>query len=245
MPSPLACSRERLLQQIDVTQEGRRFLVRRDSYGLSRYTFRAGCFSEDARGRWFFCAAVQVPVEMSMGQGAVGIDLGLKVTATCSDCQTLEGRTYRQHEKALAAAQRARRKHRVRAIHAKIRNRRQDALHKFSTDLVGEYGEIYVGDVSSTKLVKTKMAKSVLDAGWSSLKTMLKHKSAAAGIVYQEVNEAHTTRGGSECGSLTGPQGLRGLSVREWRCGGCGGLHDRDVNAARNMCHLGAGHRAP
>jgi len=220
-----------------------------DSYGLSRYTFRAGCFSEDARGRWFFCAAVQVPVEMSMGQGAVGIDLGLKATATCSDCQTLEGRTYRQHEKALAAAQRARRKHRVRAIHAKIRNRRQDALHKFSTDLVGEYGEIYVGDVSSTKLVKTKMAKSVLDAGWSSLKTMLDYKSRQAGIVYQEVNEAHrpctATRRCSECGSLTGPQGLRGLSVREWRCGDCGGLHDRDVNAARNIRDLGAGTRAP
>jgi len=216
-----------------------------DSYGLSQYTFRSGCFSEDARGRWYLCVAVAVPVVMSMGQGAVGIDLGLKATATCSDGQVLEGRTYRRHEKVLASAQRARHKRRVRAIHAKIRNQRQDALHKFSTRLVGQYGEIYVGNVSSTKLAKTKMAKSVLDAGWSSLKTMLKHKSAAAGIVYQEVNEAHTTRGGSECGSLTGPQGLRGLSVREWHCSGCGVWNDRDVNAARNMCHLGAGHRAP
>ena len=126
-----------------------------DSYGLSRYVFRAGCFAEDARGRWYFCAAVKVPVEMSTGQGAVGIDLGLKTTATCSDGQMLEGRTYRKYEKKLSAAQRARRFHQARAINARIKNVRHDELHKFSTRLVRQYGEIYVGrvDVSSGKLV--------------------------------------------------------------------------------------------
>ena len=216
-----------------------------DSYGLSRYTFRAGCFSEDARGRWFFCAAVAMEICIPVGQDIIGIDLGLKTTATCSDGDTLTGRHYRDLESALATAQRARRKQRVRAIHAKIRHRRLDAQNKFSTTLVARCGEIYVGNVSSSKLVKTKMAKSVHDAGWARLKTMLDYKSRQAGIVYKEVNEANTTRRCSECGSLTGPQGLRGLSVREWRCGDCGGLHDRDVNAARNIRDLGAGTRAP
>ena len=216
-----------------------------DSYGLSRYTFRAGCFCEDARGRWYFCVAVEAPVEMSMGQGAVGVDLGLKATATCSDGQVLDGRVYREHEKALATAQRARRKRRARAIHAKIRNVRQDALHKFSTGLVRQYGEVHVGNVSSAKLVKTKMAKSVLDAGWASLRTMLEYKARQRGIVYREIDEAYTTRGCSDCGSLSGPHGLRGLSVRDWQCVECGARHDRDVNAARNICRLGAGHRAP
>ena len=223
---------------------GRHFKVW-DSYGLSGYTFRAGCFAEDARGRWYFCAAVEMPVEMSMGQGAVGIDLGLKATATCSDGQVLEGRAGARYAAKLARAQRARRKREVRAIHAKIRNVRMDELHKFSTRLVRQYGEIYVGDVSSSKLVKTKMAKSVNDAAWSSLKTMFEYKSRQAGIVYSEVNEAYTTRTCSECGSLSGPQGLRALAVRAWQCGDCGGFHDRDVNAARNICRLGAGHRAP
>ena len=216
-----------------------------DSYGLSRYTFRAGCFCEDARGRWYFCVAVEAPVEMSCGQGSVGIDLGLKATATCSDGQVLDGRTYREHEKALGSAQRARRKRRARAIHAKIRNVRQDALHKFSTALVRQYGEVYVGSVSGAKLVKTKMAKSVLDAGWASLKGMLEYKARQRGILYREVNEAYTTRTCSECGSLGGPQGLRALAVRAWQCGDCGGFHDRDVNAARNICRLGLGHQPP
>ena len=223
---------------------GRRFGVW-DSYGLAGADFRAGCFSEDARGRWFLCVCVLVTPTVSMGQGVVGVDPGLKVTAKCSDGQVLEGRTYRRHEKALAAARRARRKRRARAIHATIRNQRQDALHKFSTGLVRQYGEIRIGDASSAKLVKTKMAKSVLDASWASLKTMLEYKSRQAGIVYTEVNEAYTTRRCSECGSLSGPQGLGGLSVRVWQCVECGARHDRDVNAARNICRLGAGHRAP
>ena len=216
-----------------------------DSYGLAGRTLRAGCFSEDARGRWYFCAAVEMEIAVPTGQGAVGIDLGLKATATCSDGQVLEGGTYRKHEKTLAAAQRARRFERARAINAKIRKVRQDEAHKFSTTLVRQYGEIYVGNVSSAKLVKTKMAKSVHDAGWASLKRMLQYKSQQAGIHYEEVNEAYTTRTCSECGSLSGPQGLTALSVRAWHCVDCGGSHDRDVNAARNICRLGAGHRAP
>ena len=215
-----------------------------DSYGLAGYAFRGGCFSEDARGRWYFCVAVEGPVKMSCGQDAAGVDLGLKAAATPSDGEPLDGWPYRDLEPALAVAQRARKKGRVRAIHATIRNRRHDALHQFSTKLVERCGEIYVGDVSGTKFVKTKMAKSVLDAGWSSLKTMLEYKSRQAGIVYREVNEAHTTVSCSGCGSASGPRGLEGFRVREWECVECGARHDRDVNAARNILALGRG-RAP
>ena len=217
-----------------------------DSYGLSKYKFRAGSFNEDSRGRWYFNVAVEVDVQPTLGQGAVGIDLGLKDVATCSDGVKLENsRFYRRMEDKLAIAQRARNKRRVKAIHAKIKNRRKDAQHKFSRKLVNKYGEIVVGDVSSTKLAKTKMAKSVYDAGWSQLKTMLEYKCAHAGIVFKVVNEAYTTRTCSSCGSLSGPQGVNGLRVREWRCVECGVLHDRDVNAARNILHLGAGRCPP
>ena len=113
--------------------------------------------------------------------------------------------------------------------------------HKFSRKLVNQYGEIVVGDVSSTKLAKTKMAKSVYDAGWSQLKTMLEYKCAHAGIVFKVVRETNTTRACSSCGSLSGPQGVNGLRVRVWECVECGVLHDRDVNAARNILSLGAG----
>ena len=213
-----------------------------DSFGLSQYKFRSGSFNEDARGRWYFNVVVEVDIQPSAGQGAVGIDLGLKDVAACSDGEKLENsRFYRRMEDKLAIAQRARNKRRVKAIHAKIKNRRKDAQHKFSRKLVNQYGEIVVGDVSSTKLAKTRMAKSVYDAGWSQLKTMLEYKCAHAGIVFKVVRETNTTRACSSCGSLSGPQGVNGLRVRDWECGECGVLHDRDINAARNILSLGAG----
>lgn len=224
---------------------GRHFKVW-DSFGLSQYTFRSGSFNEDARGRWYCNVVVEVDVQPSAGQGAIGIDLGLKDVATCSDGVKLEnGRFYRDLEDKLATAQRARNKRRVKAIHAKIKHRRKDALHKFSRRLVDQHGEIVVGDVSSTRLAKTRMAKSVLDAGWGQLKMMLEYKCAHAGIVFREVREAYTTRTCSSCGSLSGPQGVNGLRIRSWGCVECGVLHDRDVNAAQNILSLGAGRCPP
>ena len=172
----------------------------------------------------------------------MGIDLGLKECATTSTGDKIEGRWYRGHEQALAKAQRANKKKRVKAIHAKIKNQRKDDMHQFSSKLVQENAAIFVGDVASAKLVKTKMAKSTLDAGWSSLKTMLEYKSHQAGIVFMEVNESYTTQTCSCCGVIpaSSPKGRAGLGIREWVCSDCGAAHERDVNAARNI--LAAGH---
>lgn len=114
-------------------------------------------------------------------------------------------------------------------------------LHKFSTRLTKEYGAIFVGDVSSQKLVKTKMAKSTLDAGWSMLKTMLEYKSQQAGVVFEVVNESYTTQTCSCCGSIpaSSPKGRAGLRIREWTCSDCGAVHNRDTNAARNILAAG------
>ena len=145
-----------------------------DSYGLSQYAFRSGSFTEDSRGRWYFNVVVQVQATEVSGKGAVGMDLGLKDTATCSNGLKLESKQfYRKAEKQLGMAQRANKKKRVKAIHAKVKNRRADAIHKFTTQLVREHSFIVIGNVSSSGLAKTKMAKSVLDAGWFMLKTVL------------------------------------------------------------------------
>ncbi len=94
--------------------------------------------------------------------------------ATCSNGVQLNAKQpYRMLEKKLGIAQRARKKNRVRAIHAKIKNQPKDALHKFTTRLVNQSGAIFIGNVSSRKLAKTNMAKSVFDAGWYMLKTQL------------------------------------------------------------------------
>ena len=212
-----------------------------DSYGLGQYELRAGSFSEDSRGRWYLNVAVKVQAVASTGTASVGIDLGLKEAAVTSDGQRIEGRFYRKLEAKLGVAQRAGKKARVRAIHAKIANQRKDMLHKFSTALVRANAAIFVGDVASAKLVKTKMAKSTLDAGWSSLKTMLEYKSHQAGIVFMEVNESYTTQTCSRCRLIpaSSPKGRAGLGMRGWTCCHCGAVHDRDVNAARNILALG------
>jgi transposase len=214
-----------------------------DSYGLSQYAFRSGSFTEDSRGRWYFNVVVQVPVVEVSSRGEVGIDLGLKDTATCSNGLKLESKQfYRNAEKQLAVAQRANKKKCVKAIHAKVKNRRADHLHKFTTQLARENSLIVVGNVSSSGLAKTNMAKSVLDAGWYMLKTQLDAKSKAMQGVFLEVNEAYSTQACSGCGSISAnsPKGRAGLGIREWTCPDCGAMHDRDVNAAKNI--LAAGH---
>ncbi len=214
-----------------------------DSYGLSQYAFRSGSFTEDSRGRWYFNVVVQVQTAEVSGNGAVGVDLGLKETATGSNGLKLESKQfYRKAEQQLGMAQRAKQKKRVKAIHAKVKNRRADTIHKFTTQLVRENSFIVIGNVSSSGLAKTKMAKSVLDAGWYLLKTQLDYKSKAMQAVFLEVNEAYSTQACSCCGSVSvnSPKGRAGLGIREWTCPDCGALHDRDVNAARNI--LAAGH---
>ena len=213
-----------------------------DSYGLSQYTFRSGSFTEDSRGRWYFNVVVQVPVIAVSGRGEVGIDLGLKDYATCSNGEKLQANQfYRNAQKQLGIAQRANKKRRVKAIHAKVKNRRANAIHQFTTKLVRENSLIVVGNVSSKALVKTKMAKSVLDAGWYMLKTQLDAKSKAMQGVFLEVNEAYSTQACSCCGCISSnsPKGRAGLGIREWTCPDCGAVHDRDVNAAKNILALG------
>lgn len=213
-----------------------------DSYGLSGFEFRSGSFSEDSRGRWYFNIVVECEQQPSDGRKSVGIDLGSKTIATCSDGTRLgNARLVSRYAKKLAIAQRANKKKLVKTIHAKIKNTRKDVLHKFSTKLVDENAFIVVGNVSSKALAKTKMAKSVLDAGWFMLKTQLKYKANARSVVFEEVNEAYTTQTCSCCGriSSSSPKGRAGLEIREWECAECGAQLDRDINAAKNILRKG------
>lgn len=218
-----------------------------DSYGLSQYKFRSASFNEDSRGRWYFNVVVDVPEqETTKGKSAVGIDLGCKDAATCSNGEKLSGRWYRGMEEKLGKAQRAGKKKEVKNIHAKIANRRKDEMHKFSRKLVNENAAIFVGNVNSLALAKTRMAKSTLDAGWGILKTMLEYKCDHAGVVFEEVNEAYTSQTCSSCGDKpdSRPKGIAGLGIREWTCDSCGERHDRDINAAKNILAVGHGRLA-
>lgn len=216
-----------------------------DSYGLSRYELCAGSFNEDSRGRWYVNIAVKAQIEekrLPDGATSVGIDLGLKTMATYSDGTAFDmPRWYRLSEGALGIAQRANKKRRVKAIHAKIKNQRKDAIHKETTALVKKHAAIFVGNVSAAALAKTKMAKSVLDAGWSTFRTQLMYKAIRQCVVFAEINEAFSSQTCSSCGTLpdSRPKGIAGLGIREWTCSDCGTVHDRDVNAALNILRCG------
>ena len=213
-----------------------------DSYGLSKYQIKTGSFVKDSRGRWYVCLVVDnVPQIKSHGKTSIGIDLGLKDLATCSDGVKLKApKIYRQYEQKLGIAQRAKNKKRVKAIHAKIKYIRQNMLHQFSHKLVTKHAAIFVGNVNAKALAQTKLAKSVLDAGWSMFRIMLKYKCENAGVWFEEVNEAYTTQTCSCCGSrYSSPKGRAGLGIREWQCMECGILHDRDINSALNILALG------
>ena len=217
-----------------------------DSYGLANYELGAGNISEDARGRWYLNVTVKVKKQPKPSTGevelSVGIDLGLKDFAATSDGQVFSlDKLYRKYEGELAIAQRAGKKDRVRAIHAKIKHSRKDQLHKLSTALVEAYGAIFIGNVNASALAKTRMAKSVLDAGWSMFRTMVQYKSDDAGVWFDEVDEAFSTQTCSCCKKRTGPKGLEGLGIREWACSECGGYHHRDINSSDNI--LAAGRR--
>ena len=213
-----------------------------DSYGLSKYNVKTGSFVEDSRGRWYVCLVVDNATTIkSKGKTSIGIDLGLKDLATCSDGLKLKApKIYREYEQKLGIAQRAKNKNRVRSVHAKIKNIRQNMLHQFTRKLVNEHAMIIVGNVNAKALAQTKLAKSVLDASWTTLRTMLKYKCENAGVLFEEVNEAYTTQTCSCCGSrLSSPKGRAGLGIREWQCMECGTLHDRDINSALNILALG------
>jgi putative transposase len=223
----------------------------RASFGLSAYELRAGCFAQDARGRWYLNVAVPAPrllearLAPSPTDKALGIDLGLKALAAFSD-ESLENidapQFYRDLESALGRAQRARKKGRVRALHARTGNRSKDFLHKCSTGLARSgYAAIFVGNVNAANLARSGHGKSVLDAGWSALRTMLRYKCADAGVWFEEIDEAFSTQTCSVCNSRSGPRGREGLGMREWTCRMCGTTHDRDRNSACNI--LAAGRR--
>jgi transposase len=103
---------------------------------------------------------------------AVGIDLGLKTLATLSTGKKIKGpRAFRKYEVKLATAQRARNRQRIRALHAKITIVRRDHMHKWTARVARRFRTVFAGDVSSSRLAKTRLAKSVLDASWTDART--------------------------------------------------------------------------
>jgi putative transposase len=180
----------------------------------------------------------------------IGIDLGLNNLVVTSDGEGIPNpRFLRSKERVLARAQRAlsrkqrgsanrvRARRRVAALHRKVRETRLDHAHKTALRLVRDNQAVYAEDLCVSGLARTRLAKSVHDAGWSQLLRLIEEKAARYGREFGRTGRFEpTSQMCSACGVKDGP---KPLCIREWTCAACGTVHDRDVNAARNVLRLG------
>ena len=202
---------------------------------------------KDAAGRYFASFVVETdPDVLPETTPEVGIDLGLGHFAVLSDGRKVDSpRFLRRAEKKLKRAQQALSrkekgsKNRVKArlkvarAHARVADARREFHHQLSTKLIRENQAIAVEDLCVKGLARTRLAKSIHDAGWSAFVAMLEYKAARYGRTFVRIGRFEpTSQVCSACGVKDSPKPLH---VRTWTCGACGAVHDRDVNAARNI----------
>lgn len=209
---------------------------------------------KDASGRYFASFVVEFVGELLPPVDSdVGIDLGLATFAVMSDGRTIASpRFLRQAERRLrkahkslsrkkkGSANRAKARLRVAKTHARVADTRRDWAHKHSTRIIRDNQTVYVEDLCVRGLARTRLAKSVNDAGWSMFTRMLEDKAARYGRSFGKVHRFFpSSQICSACGRV---DGKKPLSVRAWTCL-CGTHHDRDLNAAKNILAAGRAER--
>jgi putative transposase len=120
----------------------------------------------------------------------------------------------------------------VARLHQKIRNQRNDSLHKLSTALIRHNDLVSIEDVNVRGLAKTKLAKSVLDAGWGKFRAMLAYKAERSDTHLIVIGRFFPSS--KTCSACERVNATLTLAEREWICS-CGMQHDRDLNAAQNI----------
>ncbi|MFI1482881.1 RNA-guided endonuclease InsQ/TnpB family protein [Streptomyces sp. NPDC020747] len=206
---------------------------------------------KDAAGRYFASFVIDTDphadaARMPTTDHTVGIDLGLTHFAVLSDGTKIDSpRFLRRAEKKLKRAQREmsrkqkgsrnREKARLKVAraHAQVADARREFHHQLSTKLISENQGIGVEDLAVKGLARTRLAKSVHDAGWTQFVHMLEYKAVRYGRTLVKIGRFEpTSQMCSACGAKDGPKPLH---IREWTCAACGAVHDRDHNAAKNV----------
>jgi putative transposase len=177
---------------------------------------------------------------------AVGVDLGLKVFAACSNGERVPSPNYRLLDRKIRKAQRrlsrrqkdSKRRERMRLrvakLNAKLRDTRKDFLHKLSTKVVNDNQVVALEDLNVSGMFKNrKLSRAISQAGWREFRTMCEAKSEKFGREFVVINRWEpTSQVCSDCGYRWGKLGLK---VREVVCINCGTHHDRDDNASKNI----------
>jgi putative transposase len=202
---------------------------------------------KDAAGRYFASFVVQTePRALPEAEPVVGIDLGLTHFAVLSDGRKVAAPQFlRRAAKKLRRTQRDlsrkekgsrnRDKARIKVAraHARVADARRDFHHQLSTALIRENQAVAVEDLAVNGLARTRLAKSVHDAGWSAFVNLLEYKARLHGRQFRRIARFEpTSQVCSACGVKDGP---KPPYVRTWQCQGCRTWLDRDVNAAVNV----------
>ncbi|WP_309729411.1 RNA-guided endonuclease TnpB family protein [Chamaesiphon sp. OTE_75_metabat_556] len=208
----------------------------------------------DAANRYFMSFVVEINPTPLPGNGqSVGIDLGITDFATFSTGEKVKApKPLKSRLRRLKKAQRNLKKKikgsnrlklarlRVAKIHAKIKDIRTDFLHKLSTRIVNENQVIALEDLNVSGMVKNrKLSRTISDLGWRSFRTMLEAKAAMYGRDLRVISRWEPTSQKCSCCGEKG--GKKQLKVREWECLFCGAIHDRDINASRNIIQVAGG----
>ena len=181
----------------------------------------------------------------------IGIDLGRTHFAILSNGEKIDApNVFRKNEAKLAklsrrlakkqkgSANRKKAKLKVARMHARTADSRRDFLHKLSTRLINENQVIAIESLSVKNMQKNRsLSKSISDAGWSEFTRQLEYKAQWYGRAVIGIDRWYpSSKRCSDCGHTVAKMALK---VRAWTCPECGSIHDRDINAARNVLAAG------
>ena len=214
---------------------------------------KSATISQNPSGKYFVSILVETEYTSIESTGCmVGIDLGIKDLLITSDGEKFDNiRTTKKYKDKLAKEQR-RLSHKVKGsknwnkqrikvarIHEKIHNTRIDNLHKISNKLVNENQVIVSEDLAVSNMVKNhNLAKAISDCGWYELTRQISYKSDWNNRQYIKINRFYASSQTCNCCGYVNSN-TKDLSVREWICPKCGAIHDRDINAAKNILNEG------
>ena len=250
-----------LPQGVRISEDGKQIFIPRlkwvgiDMHREFKGEIKTVTISKTVTNKYFVSILVdtkqELPNKMPInGSSSVGIDLGIKDFAITSDGKKFENKDFlkstqrqlRVEQRSLSRKMRGgnhynKQKMIVALLHEKVRNQRQDYLHKISSWLVDNYDTICLEDLSVKNMVKNhRLARAISDMGWSEFRSMLEYKSKWQGKNILVIGKFEpSSKLCSCCGHLNKELTLKD---REWTCL-CGTRHDRDVNAAINIKSIG------